>query len=155
MLMIDWESEGSALQVIEHAERHLSGRFGGAWFDRDACCINVAMVGAREDDVRALQELAEDTRWRVRVVEVQFSRAELLGFLERLNRERGDRWTDAWATLGWSPEHNCVVAEFRRIDEDAIEFLRERVPAEALRIEIDPGAPYGVALGRDELQGRI
>jgi hypothetical protein len=153
--MIDWENERSALQVIEHAERRLGARFGGAWFDRDAGRINLAMVGARENDVRALQELAEDTRWRVRVVEVQFSRADLLGFLERLNRERGDRWTDAWATLGWSPEHNCVVAELRRIDEDAIGFLRQRVPAEALRIEIDPGAPYGVALGRRERQDRI
>jgi hypothetical protein len=152
--MIYWESEASALRVIEHAERRLGGRFGGAWFDRNAGCINVAMVGTKHEDVRAVQELVEDTRWRVRVAEVRFSRAELLGFLERLNRERGDRWTDAWATLGWSAEHNCVVAEFRRIDEDAIGFLRERVPAEALRIEIDASAPYGVALGGGELQDR-
>jgi hypothetical protein len=135
--VIDWEHESAALEVIRHAERRLGTRFGGAWMDRRADCINVALVRPSHDDERMTHELGGNTPWRVRLVEVQFSRADLL------------------ATLGWSPEHNCVVAEFRRIDEDAIGFLRQRVPAGALRIEIDPGAPYGVALGRRELQDRI
>jgi hypothetical protein len=71
------------------------------------------------------------------IVAVRYSRAELVGLLERLDKTPLPG--DAWLSLGWDPQCNAIRAELRRWDEEAVSWARGRFPNDALMIVVQPG----------------
>jgi hypothetical protein len=133
--------------VLSAAERQLGEvRFGGAWIDRTAPSrpvIGVAAVDLSQRDVDAIDAVAQETGWPVQIVAVRYSRAELVGLLESLNKT--PRPGDAWVSLEWDARFNAILIELRRWDEEAVSWVRERVPNDALMIVVHPGVVGWVA----------
>jgi hypothetical protein len=102
---VDPEHEERAPLVMRAAERQLGeDRFGGAWIDRTAPSrpvIGVAAVDPSQGDVDAIDAVARETGWPVQIVAVRYSRAELVGLLESLDKTPLPG--DAWVSLGWDP----------------------------------------------------
>jgi hypothetical protein len=146
---VDPEHEERAPFVMRAAERQLGeDRFGGAWIDRTAPSrpvIGVAAVDPSQRDVDAIDQVARETGWPVQIVAVRYSRTELVGLLERLDKT--PRPGDAWVSLGWDPRFNAVLIELRRWDEEAVSWARERFPTDALMIVVHPGASWSTAFG--------
>jgi hypothetical protein len=144
---LDPEHEDRALSVLSAAERHLGeDRFGGGWIDRTAPSrpvIGVAAVDPSQRDVDAIDAVAREAGWPVEIIAVRYSRAELVGLLERLSKM--PRPGDAWVSLGWDARFNAVLIELQRWDEEAVSWARERFPNDALMIVVHPGVVGWVA----------
>jgi hypothetical protein len=131
-----------ALGFLETARVHLLERDGGAWLDWEGGgTIHVAILDPTPEDLRLLTADVANLPWSVAIVAVNHSREQLVGLVEELsNADLPSTEPDSWVSLGWSPIHNAVVATLRRVDQAAIDWLKEHVPADALRVEIRPSA---------------
>jgi hypothetical protein len=78
------------------------------------------------------------------VTSVRYSYAELLTFYERLAGE--DLPGDACVSYGFDAETNALVFTLRRLDDEVVSHVHERVPSDAVRITVEPRAPHGVAM---------
>jgi hypothetical protein len=144
---IDPVHEDKGYQFIDTAERLLGpDRFGGAWIDRssDPPIIGVGVVDPSQPDVDRIHRAAQEASWRVQLLAVRHSRDQLVGLLESLSGEPLPG--DSWVRLGWDLRLNAVVAELRRWDEEAVCWIRERIPTDALILAISPGAGWFAAV---------
>ena len=137
--------EGDQERVINavHVIERLAGddRFGGAWIDRtseERPVLGVALVAPTQADVDAVQAAASEAGCRVEIRVARYSRTALLAVLEDLNRS--ELPDGALFSLGWDARYNAVHATLSRWDEDVVQWLRMRVPEEALLMDVHPGA---------------
>jgi hypothetical protein len=107
--------------------------------------IGIAAVDPSQRDVDTIDAVAREAGWPVQIVAVRYSRAELVGLLERLGKM--PRPGDAWVSLGWDARFNAVLIDLRRWDEEAVPWARGRFPNDALMIAVHPGASRSVAFG--------
>jgi hypothetical protein len=70
--------------------------------------------------VDAIDAVAREAGWPVQIVAVRYSRAELVGLLERLSKMPCPG--DAWVSLGWDARFNAVLIDLRRWDEEAVSW---------------------------------
>ena len=137
---VDPTHESKAHEVVRSAEGLLGDkRFGGAWIDKTSPppVIGIAAVDLPQPDVDAILASAKGAGWSVQIMEVRYSRAELVGLLESTHETPLPG--DAWVSLGWDPRFNAIQATLQRWDEEAVSWARERFPNDALMIVIHPG----------------
>jgi hypothetical protein len=129
------------------AEVFGESRFGSGWFDRTTAggSLHICAVDPSQEEIIELDETANAAGWGLTVVCVRYSYAELLAFFEALSIQElpGD---DVWASQGVDGRHNVIRVGLRRLDPDAMEYVRERLPIDAVRFEIEPRAPRAIAL---------
>ncbi len=148
---IDPEHEDKVSEVMATAEREVGeDRFGGAWIDRtnpNSPIIGIAVVEPSQQDVAAIHRSAQEAGWAVQIFAVRYSRAHLIGLLESLSKAAVPG--DAWIGLGLDARSNAVLAQLRRWDDGAVDWIRGRIPADALMIVVHPGRGWAEGLTND------
>ncbi len=133
------QAENQALDVIRVAERRFDeSRFGGAWLDRSDGRLplnGIAAVDPSRDDVDAVLALPRPVGWRISVVFVRYSRAELIAFYEHLAPPPEGEAT----AYGWDARQNRVVVMLKTLDEDTLRYFKEHIPDDALQFVVEPG----------------
>ena len=144
---IDAGLDGSngADEVMAAARRifGVEDRYGGGWLDhtrtRGRTSVFVCAVQPTQDEIGSLDRIAEQAGLPLTVVPVEFSHADLLGLHERVSG-RSLPASELFVSFGMDSVHNALCLRLRAFDEEAITYFRARVPAGALRIEIEPRA---------------
>jgi len=141
---LDAERMEARLHVVQAAEQVLGEeRFGGWWLEPPSgACIGIA-VEPSQHDLDTIYSAARGEGWRVEFVAVRYSRARLVGMIEAVDAI--PRPGDAWVALGWDPRMNNIAAALPRWDAEAVSWLREHFPEDALVIRIFPDAGWPVA----------
>jgi hypothetical protein len=144
------ERQDKALEIMNAGRRIFADgdRFASGWFDlRSSSNLAVFICAVRptSEEVDALDRLAADSHVALSVVSVKYSEAQLLAFYERCSDRALPR---SCASFGMDAMHNALRLTLRNVDEEALSFFRERVPADALWIEIEPRAPRAFAAGK-------
>ncbi len=138
---IDPEHEDKVIEVMTAAEREVGeDRFGGAWIHKTNSTrpfIGIAVVEPSQRDVEAIHRSAQEVGWPVQIIAVRYSRAQLIGLLESLGKIALPG--DAWVGLGVDARSNAILAQLRRWDDAAVDWIRSRIPADALMIIVHPG----------------
>jgi hypothetical protein len=120
-------------------------RYGGAWVDDtypSHAVIGIGVVGPSQSDVERIAMAAKEAGWFVELVSVRYPRVRLVSMLEEIREKLPG---DAWNGLGWDPRLNSVVADLNRWDEEAVAWAKERFPADALVIRIQPGRRWNAS----------
>lgn len=118
-------------------------RFAGGWYGPQVSAgdrrIYLCAVDPSPAEIEALAAVAAESGWRLTVVPAKYSRAELLRFCESLN-EHGPLGADALVSYGFDPVHNAIRIELCRPDDRLLAYARERIPDDAVRVEVTPRA---------------
>jgi hypothetical protein len=144
------ERQGKELEIMDAGRRIFADgdRFASGWFDRQTSsnlAVFVCAVRPTSDEVDVLDRLAADSHVSLTVVSAKYSEAQLLAFYERCS----DRdLPTSCASFGMDAMHNALRLTLRYVDDEALSFFRERVPADALWVEIEPRAPRAFAAGQ-------
>jgi hypothetical protein len=140
------------MEVMDVARRLFAegDRFASGWFDRQGrdgkIALFVCAVAPTSEEVEALDGEAAKAALPLTVVSVKYSETQLLDFYERVP----DRELPAGCvSFGMDAMHNAMRLVLRRVDDEALSFFRQRIPSDALRIEIEPRAGHAVALNVD------
>jgi hypothetical protein len=140
----EWQE--TALEIMGVARRSFADgdRFASFWFDRKSSSDHMFVCAVRPtaDEVDALDRLAADRHVGLTVVSVKYSEAQLLDFYERCS---GHDLPSSCASFGMDAMHNALRLTLRTVDDEALLFFRERIPADALWVEIEPRAPRAFA----------
>jgi hypothetical protein len=143
---IDWDLQERGLAVLRAAastfgeQRFASGQIQQVPRPR----LHLYAVNPTQPEITALDRAARKAGYGLAVTSVRYSHAELLTFYERLAGE--DLPGDACVSYGFDAETNALVFTLRRLDDEIVSPVQERVPAGAVRITVEPRAPHAVAM---------
>jgi hypothetical protein len=144
---IDWELQARGQTVFQAAaEMFGEGRFARGLFGQiPVPTLHICAVDPSQNEIVELDQAAQKAGWGLTVTRVRYSYADLLGFYETLSAEQlpGD---DVWVSFGLDDMANAIRFTLRRLDNEAMEFVRKRLPADAIRFDIQPRAPRAVAM---------
>ena len=143
---IDWELESRGRVVLESAtEMFGDERFAGAWYEHGPVpTLHVFAVDPVQSEITALDTTAKEAGLGLTVIPARYSYVELVEFCERLSDAMPGG--DACFGFGPDPRANAIQFTLRRLDEDVLAYIRERIPADAIRIIVKPRAPRAVAI---------
>jgi hypothetical protein len=138
-----------AMEVMAEARRIFGegDRSASGWFDRvqrrDTISLFVCAVSPTAEEIHELDTIAAEAGLPLTVVPVRYSHAQLMSFYERCT---GSGLSSSVVSFGMDSMHNALCVRLRRLDPDALSFFRERIPEDALWIEIEPRAPHALAM---------
>jgi hypothetical protein len=145
---MDWELQDNGLAVLDAAaitfgeKRFASGQIQQA----PRPTIHVFAVDPTQSEVMALDQTAEKAGYGLTVTSVRYSYAELLAFYEQLAGT--DLPGNACTSYGFDVGTNALRFTLTRLDMDVVSYVLGRLPADAVRITIEPRAPRAFAMGR-------
>jgi hypothetical protein len=145
---IDWELQNRGLAVLNAAastfgeKRFASGQIQQA----PRPTIHLYAVDPTQSEVTALDQAAEKAGYGLTVTSVRYSYAELLAFYEQLAGT--DLPGNACTSYGFDVGTNALLFTLTRLDMDVVSYVLGHVPADAVRITIEPRAPRAFAMGR-------
>jgi hypothetical protein len=143
---IDWELQERGLAVLDAAASTFGEkRFASGQIQQvPRPTLHLYAVNPTQPEITALDRAAGKAGYRLTVTSVRYSYAELLTFYERL---AGENWPgDACAFYGVDAAANALVFMLRRLDDEVVSHIHERVPADAVRITVEPRAPHAFAI---------
>ena len=108
--------------------------------------IHLYAVDPTQSEVTALDQAAEKAGYGLTVTSVRYSYAELLAFYEQLAGT--DLPGNACTSYGFDVGTNALLFTLTRLDMDVVSYVLGHVPADAVRITIEPRAPRAFAMGR-------
>jgi hypothetical protein len=143
---IDWELQERGLAVLDAA----ASTFGEKRFASGQIhqvprpTLHLYAVNPTQPEIAALDRAAVKAGYGLTVTSVRYSYAELLTFYERLAGENLPG--DACVSYGFDAATNALVFTLRRLDDEVLSHVHERVPADAVRITVEPRAPHAIAI---------
>lgn len=143
---IDWELQERGLAVLDAAastfgeKRFASGQIQQA----PRPTLHLYAVNPTQPEITALDLAAAKAGYGLTVTSVSYSHAELLTFYDRLAGE--DLPGDACVSYGFDAAANALVFTLRRLDDELVSHVQERLPADAVRIIVEPRAPHAFAM---------
>jgi hypothetical protein len=143
---IDWDLQERGLAVIDAAastfgqERFASGQVHQV----PRPTIHLYAVDPTQEEITALDQAAKKAGYACTVTSVRYSYAELVALYDQL--AGSDLPGDACISYGVDAEANALRFTLTRLDMDVVAYILERVPADAVRITVEPRAGRAVAL---------
>ena len=143
---IDWDLQERGLAVIDAAastfgqERFASGQVHQV----PRPTIHLYAVDPTQEEITALDQAAKKAGYACAVTSVRYSYAELVALYDQL--AASDLPGDACILYGVDAEANALRFTLTRLDMDVVAYILERVPADAVRITVEPRAGRAVAL---------
>jgi hypothetical protein len=123
--------------LVDSVSAMLGVRFGGVWLadGANAPVLHVAVVAPTPTDLIKLWTLAPDGV-AIAIVPARYSESELIGFAETATSLLQDPESDGVASVGPRYEINKLVVEIDAKGAPAMTRIVQRVPADALLIEM-------------------
>jgi hypothetical protein len=143
---IDWELQVRGRAVLDAAastfgeKRFASGRIQQV----PRPTLHLYAVDPTQTEITALDRATGKAGYGLTVTSVRFCYAELLAFYERLTEE--DLPGDACVSYGVDAAANALVFTLRRLDDEVLSHVHERVPADAVRITVEPRSSHAIAI---------
>jgi len=143
---IDWDLQERGLAVIDAAastfgqERFASGQVHQV----PRPTIHLYAVDPAQEEITTLDQAAKNAGYACTVTSVRYSYAELVALYDQL--AGSDLPGDACISYGVDAEANALRFTLTRLDIDVVAYILERVPADAVRITVEPRAGRAVAL---------
>jgi hypothetical protein len=143
---IDWELQERGLAVFDAAASTFGEkRFASGQIEQvPRPMIHLYAVDPKQAEITALDQAAGKAGYGLTVTSVRYSYAELLAFYERLAGESLPG--DACVSYGFDAAANVLRFTLRRLDSEVVSHIHERVPADAVRITVEPRAPHAIAI---------
>lgn len=143
---IDWGLQERGLAVLDAAASTFGEkRFASGQIQQvPRPMLHLYAVDPSQPEIMALDRTAGNSGYGLIVTSVRYSYAELLTFYERLAGE--DLPGDACVSYGFDAATNALVFTLRRLDDEVVSHVHERVPADAVRITVEPRAPRAIAI---------
>ena len=142
----DWELQERGLAVFDVAASTFGEkRFASGQIQQvPRPTLHLYAVDPTQTEITALDRVAGKAGYGLTVTSVRYSYAELLTFYERLAGQ--DLPGDACVSYGFDAAANALVFTLRRLDDEVVSHVHERVPADAVRITVEPRAPHAFAI---------
>ena len=143
---IDWDLQERGLAIIDAAastfgqERFASGQVHQV----PRPTIHLYAVDPTQEEITALDQAAKKAGYACTVTSVRYSYAELVALYDQL--AGSDLPGDACILYGVDAEANALRFTLTSLDMDVVAYILERVPADAVRITVEPRAGRAVAL---------
>ena len=143
---IDWEAQERGKAVIDAAASTFGQkRFASAQIRQEPRpTIHLYAVDPTQAEVTSLDQAAEKAGYGLTVTSVRYSYAELLAFYEQLAGT--DLPGNACTSYGLDVGTNALRFTLTRLDMDVVSYVLGHVPADAVRVTVEPRAPRAVAL---------
>jgi hypothetical protein len=146
---IDWELQDRGLAVLNAAASTFGEKrcvASGQIQQAPRPTIHLYAVDPAQSEVMTLDQAAEKAGYGLTVTSVRYSYAELLAFYEQLAGT--DLPGNACTSYGLDVGTNALLFTLTRLDMDVVSYVLGHVPADAVRITIEPRAPRAFAMGR-------
>ena len=143
---IDWELQQRGGAVLDAAastfgeKRFASGQIQQA----PRPTLHLYAVDPTQSEITALDLAAGKAGYGLTVTSVRYSYAELLAFYEQLGGD--DLPGDACVSYGLDAAANALRFTLRRLDDELVSHIHERVPADAVRISVEPRSSHAIAI---------
>jgi hypothetical protein len=143
---IDWELQERGLAVLDAAASAFGEkRFASGQIQQvPRPMLHLYAVDPTQAEITALDQPAAKAGYGLTVTTVRYSYAELVALYDQL--AGSDVPGDACISYGVDAEANALRFTLTRLDMDVVAYILERVPAEAVRITVEPRAGRAVAL---------
>lgn len=104
--------------------------------------VCVCAVRPTSNEIAELDDIAQGMGVALTVCPVKYSENNLLAFYDPCSVEY---LATSFVSLGMDAMRNALRLTLRDVDTEALAFFKERVPADALWVEIAPRAPRAFA----------
>ncbi len=144
---IDWELQERGMAVFQAAaamfgeRRFARGRLPDQGASRPI--LEICAVDPTQAEIVELDHAAKNVGFGLVVHCVRYSYEDLLAFYRSLGGE--DLSGDVLVSYGVDDIANVIRFRLRRLDPSAMAYVRDRLPADAIRFEIEPRAGHWVA----------